>query len=68
MEIQHTLAVDGYIRANSEDTGSNVNGASGGSGGSIIINTHNFTGKLAYVTPYRIQNTYTDVLAVSSVD
>lgn len=48
MEIQHTLAVDGYIRANSEDTGSNVNGASGGSGGSIIINTHNFTGKLSY--------------------
>lgn len=44
MEIAHTLAVDGYIKANSENTGSNSNGASGGSGGSITIRTHNFTG------------------------
>lgn len=45
MEIAHTLAVDGYIKANSENTqSSNSNGASGGSGGSILIQTHNFTG------------------------
>lgn len=45
MDIAHTLAVDGYIKSNSENTGSNANGASGGSGGSIIITTHNFTGE-----------------------
>lgn len=45
MEIDHTLSVDGYIKANSENTNSAVtNGASGGSGGSIYIRTHNFTG------------------------
>ena len=47
MEISRTLSVDGYIKANSYDTTSTVyNGASGGSGGSIIINTANFTGSL----------------------
>ncbi|KAL4226615.1 hypothetical protein ACF0H5_014598 [Mactra antiquata] len=44
MEIAHTLAVDGYIKANSENTISSMSGASGGSGGSILIQTHNFTG------------------------
>ena len=45
MEISRLLSVDGYIKANSYDTTSTVyNGASGGSGGSIIINTGNFTG------------------------
>ena len=45
MEISRLLSVDGYIKANSYDTRSTVyNGASGGSGGSIIINTGNFTG------------------------
>ena len=46
MEIAHTLAVDGYITANSEalDTSTTPNGASGGAGGSIWITTHNFTG------------------------
>ncbi|WAR26294.1 hypothetical protein MAR_011998 [Mya arenaria] len=44
MEVAHTLAVDGYIKANSYDTGSNTGGASGGSAGSIYIQTHNFTG------------------------
>ena len=57
MEVQHTLAVDGYIKANSENTGSNSNGASGGSGGSIIIETHNFTGnfsKRKYTLRYKV--------------
>ncbi|XP_053376395.1 uncharacterized protein LOC128547486 [Mercenaria mercenaria] len=45
MHIAHTLAVDGYIKANSKNTvSSNTNGASGVSGGSITILTHNFTG------------------------
>ena len=45
MEIAGTLAVDGYIKANSYDTTSTIyNGASGGSGGSIYIQTGNFTG------------------------
>ena len=45
MDISRTLGVDGYIKANSYDTGSTTyNGASGGSGGSIIIKTANFTG------------------------
>ena len=45
MEISGTLSVDGYIKSNSYDTTSTIyNGASGGSGGSILINTGNFTG------------------------
>ena len=46
MNIAHTLAVDGYIKANSENIlTSDGKGASGGSGGSITIHTYNFTGK-----------------------
>ena len=47
IEVNHTLTVDGYIMANSEDvlSVSSWSGASGGSGGSILINTVNFTGK-----------------------
>lgn len=47
LNIDHTLTVDGYIKANSE----NVQGvtswysASGGSGGSIHITTVNYTGQ-----------------------
>ena len=49
MEISRLLSVDGYIKANSYDTTSTVyNGASGGSGGSIIINTGNFTGNFLH--------------------
>ena len=45
MEVAHTLTVDGYIKANSENTKSLLpDGASGGSGGSVQIWTHNFTG------------------------
>ena len=44
------LSVDGYIKANSYDTTSTVyNGASGGSGGSIIINTGNLTGQVIFI-------------------
>ena len=47
MEVSRTLDVSGYIKANSYDTTSTVyNGHSGGSGGSIIINTVNFTGRI----------------------
>ena len=51
MEISGILTVDGYIKANSYDTTSTVyNGASGGSGGSIEINTGNFSGEfLAFI-------------------
>ena len=45
MLVAHTLAVDGYIKANSENTVSSSSGDSGGSGGSIHIQTHNFTGE-----------------------
>jgi len=44
MEVAHTLAVDGYIKANSYNTNSHANAASGGSAGSLYIQTHNFTG------------------------
>ena len=45
MEIARLLDVSGYIKANSYDTTStHYVGHSGGSGGSIIINTANFTG------------------------
>ena len=51
MEVSRTLDVSGYIKANSYDTTSTVyNGHSGGSGGSIIINTANFTGMDLYKT------------------
>ena len=54
MEISRLLSVDGYIKANSYDTTSTVyNGASGGSGGSIIINTGNFTGNFFFHFNYR---------------
>ena len=50
MEIAHTLAVDGYIKANSENTiSTSTNGASGGSGGSILIQTFNFTGMFYFI-------------------
>ncbi|XP_060557569.1 uncharacterized protein LOC132717977, partial [Ruditapes philippinarum] len=42
MKIAHTLAVDGYIKANSENIVKSD--GNGGSGGSITIYTHNFTG------------------------
>ena len=46
MEISRLLDVSGYVKANSYDTKStHYVGHSGGSGGSIIINTANFTGK-----------------------
>ncbi|XP_076091252.1 uncharacterized protein LOC143063127 [Mytilus galloprovincialis] len=46
IKVQHTLKVDGYVMANSEDvlSVSSWSGASGGSAGSILINTVNFTG------------------------
>ena len=46
MNILHTLTVDGYIKANSENVQgvSNWYSASGGSGGSIHIVTVNYTG------------------------
>lgn len=46
MNILHTLTVDGYIKANSENVQgvSNWYSASGGSGGSIHIITVNYTG------------------------
>jgi len=47
MEVAHTLAVDGYIKANSYNTNSHANAASGGSAGSLYIQTHNFTGQSA---------------------
>jgi hypothetical protein len=54
MEIAHTLAVDGYIKANSENTiSASTNGASGGSGGSILIQTFNFTGMLLVIKYYK---------------
>ena len=39
-----TLKVDGYIWANSRDLVGDRSGGSGGSGGSILIRTGNFTG------------------------
>ena len=57
MEISGTLAVDGYIKANSYDTTSTIyNGASGGSGGSIYIQTGNFTG---YFLFFKLLDVYT---------
>ncbi|CAH1775844.1 unnamed protein product, partial [Owenia fusiformis] len=45
IDVTGTLTVDGYISSNSNDIGSSVNdGSSGGSGGSIFINTGNFSG------------------------
>ena len=43
LTVKKTLTVDGYIRANSEDVKASL--ASGGSGGSVLIRTQNFTGK-----------------------
>jgi len=45
MDVTKTLKVDGYIQANSLDLNGARNGGSGGSGGSILIDTGNFTGK-----------------------
>lgn len=52
IEVAHTLTVDGYVMSNSDDvvSVSSWHGASGGSGGSIIINTVNFTGKWSLCT------------------
>ncbi|KAL8620480.1 hypothetical protein ACOMHN_056872 [Nucella lapillus] len=45
MKVAHTLAVDGYIQANSRRVkGDNLGLSSGGSGGSILIHTVNITG------------------------
>lgn len=47
LNIDHTLTVDGYIKANSENVRGVTNwySASGGSGGSIHITTVNYTGQ-----------------------
>lgn len=47
--VDHTLTVDGHIMANSEDVLYTTSWAmsSGGSGGSILINTVNYTGNLS---------------------
>lgn len=47
LEIEDILQVDGFIKADSLDIGvtSDLSGASGGSGGSIMIHTGAFTGK-----------------------
>ena len=44
IEVVDTLKVDGYIWANSRDLVGDRSGGSGGSGGSILIRTGNFTG------------------------
>ena len=44
IEVIDTLKVDGYILANSRDLVGDRIGGSGGSGGSILIRTGNFTG------------------------
>ena len=47
IEMEDILQVDGFIKANSLDIGvtSDLAGASGGSGGSILIHTGAFTGE-----------------------
>ncbi|KAK3576661.1 hypothetical protein CHS0354_004945 [Potamilus streckersoni] len=44
LDVKHTLTVDGFIKANSLPVVSSSYLASGGSAGSILINTVNFTG------------------------
>ena len=65
MEISGILTVDGYIKANSYDTTSTVyNGASGGSGGSIEINTGNFSGEFLAFIPFEFSTSmlsYTEI-------
>ena len=45
IDVSHTLAVEGYIMANSDNVPNTANDlSSGGSAGSILIRTVNFTG------------------------
>lgn len=53
IEVHDILRVDGAIKASSldKDTGVSMNGASGGSGGSILIRAGAYVGKYLCVLP-----------------
>jgi len=51
INVSHTLAVEGYIMSNSDDVtvnGKVTDGSSGGSAGSILVYTTNFTGMISH--------------------